>query len=282
MLKKLLKAYSLILILFGITGQVFAANILIVMSDENHLDLKGNDVYATGFYLNELMQPVKIFLDAGHKITFATPNGMAPTLDKVSDNVMFFGSQKLLDEHKNLLKKLKLTDRASSPVISLSRVKQIGHNYFDAIFVPGGHAPMSDLLKDKQLGELFIHFHKKKKPTALVCHGPIALLSTLSTANNFVSQLEAGEKSKPKSNWIYKGYKMTAFSNDEEEAGKGWLGGGEMKFYPQDALTYAGAIYKKNRKIWEPNVVVDRELITGQNPASASSVAMEILKRLNK
>lgn len=30
---------------------------------------------STGFYLNELMQPVKLLLDAGHEVTFATPQG---------------------------------------------------------------------------------------------------------------------------------------------------------------------------------------------------------------
>lgn len=89
----------------------FAENILIVMSDKDQLPLKGNDVYPTGFYLNELMQPVKMFLDAGHKLTFVTPKGLAPTMDKVSDNAMFFGgNKKALAEYKELLKSLKLTD----------------------------------------------------------------------------------------------------------------------------------------------------------------------------
>ena len=57
-----------------------AANVLVVLSDENHLDLKDGKVLSTGFYLNELMQPVKLLLDAGHQVTFATPQGRAPTV----------------------------------------------------------------------------------------------------------------------------------------------------------------------------------------------------------
>ena len=41
-------------------------------------DLKDGKVLSTGFYLNELMQPVKLLLDAGHEMTFATPQGRAP------------------------------------------------------------------------------------------------------------------------------------------------------------------------------------------------------------
>jgi putative intracellular protease/amidase len=260
-----------------------ADNIHVMMSDEANLALKGTDVYSTGFYLNEAIQPAKMFLDAGHEVTFATPKGMAPSLDKVSDNAMFFGGdESALQAHKDLLKELKLTDAAQSPVISLARVEQIGYGNYDAVYVPGGHAPMIDLLKDKKMGALLSHFHEKKKVTALVCHGPIALLSTLSNVDQFVDSLEKGNSTKASEDWIYSGYKMTVFSNDEEEAAKGWLGGGEMKFYPQSALTSAGGEYQKNETLWPPKVVVDRELITGQNPASAVEVAKEILSRLEK
>jgi putative intracellular protease/amidase len=271
-------------LLFVAGSQMVAAeNILVVMSDKDQLKLKGTDVYQTGFYLNELMQPVKMLLDAGHELTFVTPKGLAPTMDKVSDNAMFFGGNKqALKDHKALLNTLKLVDRIESPVISLSRVEQIGYENFDAIYVPGGHAPMNDLLKDKQMGSLLTYFHNNQKVTALVCHGPIALLSTLENAEQFAASLEAGKATKKPQDWIYYGYKMTVFSNAEEEAGKGWLGGGEMKFYPQTALELAGVKYSQSSAVWYPNVVVDRELITGQNPASAIGVAKEIINRFDK
>ena len=276
---------SVLASLIFVAGSQMAAaeNILVVMSDKDQLKLKGTDVYQTGFYLNELMQPVKLFLDAGHKLTFVTPKGLAPTMDKVSDNVMFFGgNEQALKVHKELLNSLKLEDRVESPVISLSRVEQIGYDRFDAIYVPGGHAPMNDLLKDKQLGTLLTYFHNNQKVTALVCHGPIALLSTLPNAQQLTASLEAGKATVKPHDWIYSGYKMTVFSNDEEEAGKGWLGGGEMKFYPQTALQLAGGKYSQSSELWYPNVVIDRELITGQNPASAVNVAQEILNRFKK
>jgi len=271
-------------LIFAAGSQMAAAeNILVVMSDKDQLKLKGTDVYQTGFYLNELMQPIKLFLDAGHDVTFVTPKGLAPTMDKVSDNAIFFGgNEQSLKEHKKLLNSLKLVDRVESPVISLSRVEQIGYDRFDAIYVPGGHAPMNDLLKDKQLGSLLTYFHNNQKVTALVCHGPIALLSTLPNATQFSSSLASGKATEKPQDWIYSGYKMTVFSNDEEEAGKGWLGGGEMKFYPQTALELAGGEYSQSSEIWYPNVVIDRELITGQNPASAVIVAQEILSRFDK
>ncbi len=52
-----------------------------------------------------------------------------------------------------------------------------------------------------------------------------------------------------------------------------------MKFYPQAALEQAGLRFSA-AKLWQPHMVVDRELITGQNPASAPLVGEELKRRL--
>ena len=258
-----------------------AANVLVVLSDSDHLDLKDGKVFATGFYLNELMQPVKALLDAGHQVTFATPEGRAPTMDATSADKMYFnGDENAMRDYRALLDKLQITSRAHSPVISLSRVEQIGYGHFDAVYVPGGHAPMQDLLTSPAVGRLLADFHARGKTTALVCHGPIALLSTLPDAQRFTRQLAAGKAGDGAPKWIYAGYRMTVISNAEEEQAKALLGGGAMKFYPQTALQHAGGIYSSNEVPFTPHMVTDRELITGQNPASALEVAGEMLKRL--
>ncbi|WP_394561714.1 type 1 glutamine amidotransferase domain-containing protein [Aquipseudomonas alcaligenes] len=258
-----------------------AANVLVVLSDADHLDLKDGKVYPTGFFLNELMQPTKLLLDAGHSVTFATPNGLAPTMDVTSDSAQYFGGDaSSLAAHKALLEKLRLTEAGASPVISLARVEQIGYQHFDALYVPGGHAPMQDLLTSPQLGKLLRAFHAEGKTTALVCHGPIALLSTLPDATGYVQRLERDNAAKAEQAWIYAGYRMTVISNQEEEQAKQALNGGEMKFYPQTGLQQAGGSYSSNTAPWSPHMVVDRELITGQNPASAQQVGEELLRRL--
>jgi putative intracellular protease/amidase len=257
-----------------------ASNVLIVLSDSDHLDLKDQKVFATGFYLNELMQPVKLLLDAGHSVTFATPTGKAPTLDQSSNDKMYFNNDvAALQVHKALLDQLKVTSKGESPVISLARVEQIGYEHFDAVYVPGGHAPMQDLLHSAALGKLLNNFHDNGKTTALVCHGPIALLSTLADPVAFTRQLETAGKASTKG-WTYAGYTFTVISNQEEELAKGLLNGGAMKFYPQTALEQAGGVYRSNTSPWTSNVVIDRELVTGQNPGSALDVGKAIVERL--
>ncbi|MEG0193171.1 MAG: type 1 glutamine amidotransferase domain-containing protein, partial [Stenotrophomonas sp.] len=200
--------------------------------------------------------------------------------DASSVTAAYFGNDAAqLKLHKDLLEKLELTSPTASPVVSLARVEQQGYARFDAVYIPGGHAPMQDLLKSPALGRLLADFHQRNKTTALVCHGPIALLSTLPDAKGFVAKLEAGAKpTTPK--WIYSGYQMTVISNQEEEQAKPMLGGGEMKFYPQTGLEQAGARFSSNTTPWTGHVVVDRELITGQNPASALEVGQRLVERL--
>lgn len=260
-----------------------AASVLVVLSEADHLDLKDGKVFPTGFYLNELMQPVKRLLDAGHQVTFATPNGLAPTLDKSSDDKMYFNNDvNAWRTHRALLDKLRLTSPVSSPVISLARAAQRGYGEFDAIYIPGGHAPMQDLLTSPALGQALAAFHAAGKPTALVCHGPIALLSTLPDAPAFTRQLAETGYASAQRDWIYAGYRMTVISNAEEEIAKGLLPkGGAMKFYPQTALEQAGGKYSSNSEPFTSHIVTDRELITGQNPASATAVAQALLERLH-
>lgn len=258
-----------------------AGTVLVVLSDSDQLNLKDGKVMQTGFFLNELMQPVQAFIAAGHTVVFATPSGKAPSVDQKSDDVNFFGGdEKARQESRALLATLKLTSKTNSPAISLAQVKRVGYDKFDAVFVPGGHIPMQDLLKDKELGQLLTNFHDKNKVTGLTCHGTIALLSTIPDARGYVAMLESGKRSEPSAKWIYKGYKMTAFTDEEEEQSKAFLGGGHMKLFPQDGLLAAGGAFDE-AKPWAENVVEDRELISGQNPQSAKAVANAMLKKLH-
>lgn len=258
-----------------------AANVLVVLSDESRLELRDQRVFETGFYANELMQPVKKLLDAGHQVTFATPLGKAPTLDRSSLNKMYFGNDEAsMQQHLALLERLQLTAPEKSPVVSLARVEQNGYAKFDAVYIPGGHAPMQDLIKSEALGRLLRHFHANNKTTALVCHGPAALVSALERPGEFVQRLESA-KAGAAPQWIYSGYRMTVISNTEEDAAQGALNGGQMKFWPQTALEQAGGKYESGPN-WASKVVLDRELVTGQNPASAPAIADVLLSRLAK
>jgi putative intracellular protease/amidase len=124
-------------------------------------------------------------------------------------------------------------------VISLKRVEQIGYDHFDAVYIPGGHAPMQDLLVSRDLGRCS-RISIAGERSALVCHGPIALMSTLDDPARFTAQLEAGGKPRA-GDWICR----LQFHGNQQSgrgAGQAALGGGEMKFYPQTALEQVGGV----------------------------------------
>ena len=94
--------------------------------------------------------------------------------------------------------------------------------------------------------------------------------------------MRAGKKAQPGKGWIYEGYNMTVFSNSEETiATQYYLGGDELFYWPENAITYAGGNYSRGEQDWAPHIVVDRELVTGQNNKSSTGVGKALIKLLN-
>lgn len=134
---------------------------------------------------------------------------------------------------------------------------------YDAVFAPGGHGPMVDLADNPDVGRLIAALHAKRAPIASLCHGPALLLSA---PGNLDGQ------------WIFDGYRVTSFTNEEElQTPPGKLG---MSWFLESALRNAGAVFDDARSAWTSHVVVDRNVITAQNPNSAAAVADAVLKSL--
>src|SRR5580698_5820992 len=153
--------------------------VLVLVSSGHGLPLKDDKVYAgAGYYLNELTVPVRALMKEGYEITFANPKGNTPQMDVHSAVADFFGGDeaRLQDYLKfcDSLTGLKNPTRISDVIAS-------GPDQYDAVFVPGGHGPMMR------------HFHETSKPTAVLCHGPISLLSALPNAPEVVRALVAGD-----------------------------------------------------------------------------------------
>lgn len=266
----------------------FQGKVLVVLSSAKALTLKDGVQHATGFYMNELGVPLQALIKAGFEPVYVNPQGNQPAMDVSSDKPALFASAAEYNAVKELLKNPKLAHPQKLSAIAAGDLNQ-----YVGIFVPGGHAPMEDLWKDASLGKILRHFHSKNQPTALICHGPIALLSTLNKPEELGKALEASHSASDKDTkktaaekpvtskelWTYQGYRMTVFSDAEEKPNEPTALGGYMKFYPEDALRAAGAKLqiapaKKSK------VVQDRELITGQNPFSDKELAAAFLKAL--
>lgn len=134
---------------------------------------------------------------------------------------------------------------------------------FDAVFVPGGHGPMVDLSDNSDVTRLLGILHEKEAPISSMCHGPAVLLSAPANTEG---------------QWLFDGYRMTSFTDEEEDQTRPGQKG--MPWYLESTLRNNGAVFDDGRAAWASHVVVDRNLITAQNPGSADAVADAVLKYL--
>jgi putative intracellular protease/amidase len=253
--------------------------ILIIVSSEAELTLRDGKKYPTGYYFNELMVPVMRLQDKGFELVFANPRGNTPSMDMRSFSSKHFSRSEDYERARLLHEKL---DALRSPR-SLRAVVDSGLGSYDGLFIPGGHAPVIDLMIHPEMKTILNHFHNRKKPTALICHGPIVLAAATDDPQRFKEALENGDIKqalKAAKDWPYRGYQMTIFSTPEEKTAEESLGG-EMVFYPEEALKLPGGKVRVGSK-WQSHVVRDRELITGQNPASDEDLVQQFLLALEK
>src|SRR5262245_11226 len=254
--------------------------VLVVGSNATRIEIQGGGTAPTGQYLNETVVPVMALIDAGYDIVLATPDGSKPHIDPASDSAQHFGGDQLAYKRaRDFFDR----DPRMTQVRTLRSVIGDGLDGYVGVFVPGGQAPVVDLMQDPDAGEILRHFHQHPKPTALLCHGPIALVSAMPHAREFRAALIAGDEKKAKEwakGWQYAGYKMTIFSASEEKWVENEILHAKMYFNMPYALRTAGGEVTTGAVDFEPNVIVDRELITGQNPRSDHLIAAKLIEAL--
>jgi putative intracellular protease/amidase len=258
--------------------------ILVIGSNADSITLKNGDKEHAGYYLNEMVIPTRAVLDAGYEMVLATPNGKKPVMDPQSAVASYFG-----DNGGELQKALAFVasyPAMQTPLSFRSAIDQ-GLDKYAAVYVPGGHPPMVDLMDNADLGEILNYFHNESKLTVLLCHGPIAITAALPKAKEFRAAMVRGDEAQARklaAGWIYSGYRMTIFSNDEEHwVEDTYMGGRKVPFYVNDALRIAGGkVEISDQGIFKSHAVQDRELITGQNPPSDEALAALFLQALDR
>lgn len=131
---------------------------------------------------------------------------------------------------------------------------------FGAVFLAGGHGTMWDFPASAALGSLVRQVYEHGGVIGAVCHGPAGLLGvTLGDGGHLLA-----------------GRDVAGFTDEEERA----VGLTEVvPFSLQQRLVALGARHT-GAGPWQPWVVRDGRLVTGQNPASATGVAEAMLDAL--
>ncbi|WP_246162363.1 type 1 glutamine amidotransferase domain-containing protein [Sphingobacterium phlebotomi] len=227
---------------------ILTFNILMVLT--SHARMDGTDS-TTGVWLGEMTDPYYEFIDAGFKVTMASPLGGEPPVDPMSR----------LTEHITASNRRFVNDEVvQQQFANTLKLENMHAGAFDGVFISGGHGPLWDLARHPVIGRLLLEFVKEDKPIAAVCHGPAALLPLVD---------------------LYPGYligkQLTAFSNMEETL---VMRHNNIPFELESRLKEYGADFSTARLPFSPHVVLDGQLITGQNPLSAASTAQTMIELL--
>ena len=225
-------------------------SVLFVVSAADHWTLNDGSLHPTGYWAEELAEPHRLFSEAGWEITIATPKGMAPTVDQGSLAAGATGSEERSAELRSYLEAIPtLTTPVSLDDVSVAD--------YDVVFYPGGHGPMEDLATDAISGQIMTDALTSGRILGVLCHAPAAMLAA-----------EAADGT-----WPFLAYRMTGFT-DAEEA----LGGlaPKAKWLVQARLTELGAAFVEGPSFGE-HIEIDRNLYTGQNPASSVKLATAII-----
>lgn len=208
----------------------------------------------TGLWLSELTHIYHSAKGRGWHLTIASPKGgntpidpesLKPlVLDKISKN--YYESpvfMKELDQTKSL--------------------EEVKSQSFDCVYLAGGHATMYDFPDDNTLQSIIRNQYEKGKMVAAICHGVGGLLNV---------KLSNGE-------YLIKGKSVTGFDWFEETLARRKR---EVPFNLEAAIRDRGADLKKAFIPMTSNVVVEGNLITGQNPFSSKEMAKVVIRELQK
>jgi putative intracellular protease/amidase len=222
--------------------------ILMVLTSHDRL---GDTGKKTGFWLEEFAAPYYVFKDAGAEVTLASPKGGQPPLDPTSDAP---------DSQTESTRRFKADAAAQAVLADTRKLSSLSGDGFDAVFYPGGHGPLWDLAEDADSIALIESMTAAGKTVSAVCHAP-GVLRRVRTKDGAL---------------LVKGRKVTGFTNTEEEAVHLTK---IVPFLIEDMLVESGGQYSKGPD-WQPHVVTDGKLITGQNPASSEPAARAVLQQL--
>lgn len=201
--------------------------------------VKGETGISTGFWMAELTHAIGKLKDAGIPFELASVKGGQPPIDGFdlndAENARFWNDPSFRHALRNSL-----------------CLADVDASQYSAIFFAGGHGTMWDFPWSEAVQRVTREIYEAGGVVSAVCHGPAALVNVrLSNGKHLVA-----------------GKRMAVFTNDEEAD---FHATNIVPFLLASALIDHGAIHEPAPN-WNPKVVVDGKLITGQNPQSAAGV----------
>ncbi len=224
-------------------------NILIVVTS---VSCYKNTQLKTGLWLSEITHFYSQFKEQGCDITIASPQGGDTPVDPESLNTLFMDSVSKKCWQDETFRKLLQNTKC---------LIDVSGNHFDVVYLTGGHGTMYDFPYNENLQNIIKVHYEKGKIIAAICHGVCGLLNVkLSNSKNLIS-----------------GKKITGFNWFEESLAR------RKKVVPfnlENELKKRTNYYKKALLPMTSFVIIDENIITGQNPFSSKEIANIIFKEV--
>jgi len=222
----------------------------------NHSDFEKPNAEPTGLWLSELTHFYDVFKEEGITMDIVSPKGGNIPID--SRSLGLFTLDKKTKERYEDSKFMSLLKNTKS-------LSDINWKNYDVLYFAGGHGAMWDFVNNDELHTLTRDMYEAGKIVSAVCHGVAALQNV---------RLSNGD-------YLVKGKKVTCFAYfDETIADVKRL----VPYNLEKTLKERGIIYSKSLLPLGRHSVADGNLITGQNPNSATEAAqktLELLRRKN-
>ena len=221
----------------------------------NH-DTLGESGMATGAVGADVSVPYYAFLDAGLEVDIASPEGGRIP---VEPNSMSWPLGTAAD------RRFKRDPFAMGQLDNSMRISEIDASAYDVVFLVGGWGAAYDLGQSPELGDFMTEANANGAVIGGVCHGPLGLLQARDTDGTPLVQ----------------GRRVTAVSDVQVEQ----LGIEITPMHPERELREMGALYEKEtafRDFFATHVVVDGNLVTGQNQNSGAETAHRMMEILAK
>ncbi|MEQ8347018.1 MAG: type 1 glutamine amidotransferase domain-containing protein [Sneathiellaceae bacterium] len=233
--------------------------VLIALTGAKEWVLKDGSTHSGGVWSPEFVFPHDSFTKAGFEVTVATPGGVPAPIDPASlELTLQENDQSSVDFQKSYLQRPEIGAILARP----ARLEDLDAGDFDAVFVPGGFGVFQDLGDTAAIGRLIAEAARHEgKVVSTLCSGVSSLLAARNADGS----------------WPFAGKRMTGFPTSEMADfgvadGAPWL--------PEERLKELQAVYVPGQKHTDV-VVVDGNLITGQNGASAKRTAQAVIDRLS-
>jgi putative intracellular protease/amidase len=215
-------------------------------------DTLGDTGKKTGVYASEMTVPYYEFLDNSMTVDVASIRGGEIPIEPIS---LKWPVKTPADDR--YLKDQKFQDKVKNS----RKIDDVDFTKYDAIYLAGGWGASYDLGTSEMLGKKITQANAKNIVLGSVCHGALGFLQ---------AKKENGEP-------LLKNKKVTAVTNKQVRE----LGIEITPMHPETEVKKAGAIFESTtafQDIFANHVVIDGNLVTGQNQNAGMEVAQKMMK----